>query len=113
MKLKITVLPGDGIGVEVTREAVACLETIAKKFGHEFEFSEHLIGGAALDKTGAPLPDATLEPAWRATPCCSARWARLNTTTTRRSSSPKPACSASARDLESSPIFARRSCTGR
>src|SRR6266540_3859032 len=61
MKAKITVLPGDGIGVEVTREAVACLETIAKKFGHEFEFSEHLIGGAALDKTGAPLPDATLQ----------------------------------------------------
>jgi 3-isopropylmalate dehydrogenase len=61
MKSKITVLPGDGIGVEVTREAVACLEAIAKKFGHEFEFSEQLIGGAALDKTGAPLPDATLQ----------------------------------------------------
>src|SRR5215475_4454509 len=60
-QFKITVLPGDGIGVEVTREAVACLETIARKFGHEFEFSEHLIGGAALDKTGVPLPDATLQ----------------------------------------------------
>ncbi len=61
MKSRITVLPGDGIGVEVTREAVACLETIAKKFGHEFEFNEQLIGGAALDKTGVPLPDATLQ----------------------------------------------------
>lgn len=61
MKSKITVLPGDGIGVEVTREAVACLETIAKKFGHEFEFSEQLIGGVALDKTGVPLPDETLK----------------------------------------------------
>lgn len=61
MRFKITVLPGDGIGVEVTREAVGCLETIAKKFGHEFVFSEHMIGGAALDKTGAPLPDATLQ----------------------------------------------------
>src|SRR5215813_13935297 len=60
-QFKITVLPGDGIGVEVTREAVACLETIAKKFGHEFEFNERLIGGVALDKTGAPLPDATLQ----------------------------------------------------
>ena len=60
MKAKITVLPGDGIGVEVTREAVACLKAIAKKFGHEFEFNEQLIGGAALDKTGAPLPDDTL-----------------------------------------------------
>jgi 3-isopropylmalate dehydrogenase len=61
MRFKITVLPGDGIGVEVTREAVACLETVAKKFGHEFEFSEQLIGGVALDKTGIPLPDATLQ----------------------------------------------------
>ncbi len=61
MKAKITVLPGDGIGVDVTREAVACLETIANKFGHEFEFSEQLIGGVALDKTGVPLPDETLK----------------------------------------------------
>src|SRR5215475_2598422 len=59
-QLKITLLPGDGIGVEVTREAVACLQTIAKKFGHEFEFNEQLIGGVALDKTGVPLPDATM-----------------------------------------------------
>ncbi len=58
---KITVLPGDGIGVDVTREAVACLETIAKKFGHEFEFSERSIGGVALDKLGVPLPDETLK----------------------------------------------------
>lgn len=61
MNFKITVLPGDGIGVEVTQEAVACLEIIAKKFGHEFEFSEQLIGGVALDKTGVPLPDETLK----------------------------------------------------
>jgi 3-isopropylmalate dehydrogenase len=59
-KFKITVLPGDGIGVDVTREAVACLETIAKKFNHEFEFDEQLIGGVALDKSGIPLPDETL-----------------------------------------------------
>ncbi len=61
MRFKITVLPGDGIGVEVTREAVASLETIARKYGHEFEFNEQMIGGAALDKTGSPLPDATLQ----------------------------------------------------
>jgi 3-isopropylmalate dehydrogenase len=61
MNFKITVLPGDGIGVEVTREAIACLEIIAKKFGHEFEFNEQLIGGVALDKTGVPLPDETLK----------------------------------------------------
>ena len=61
MKAKITTLPGDGIGVEVTREAVACLETIGKVFGHEFEFTTHLIGGAALDAKGVPLPDETLQ----------------------------------------------------
>lgn len=60
---KITVLPGDGIGVDVTREAVACLETIGRKFGHEFAFATHLMGGAALDKTGVPLPDETLRAA--------------------------------------------------
>ncbi|MBO0721369.1 MAG: 3-isopropylmalate dehydrogenase, partial [Blastocatellia bacterium] len=61
MKARITVLPGDGIGVEVTREAVACLETIAAKFGHEFVFTEQPIGGVALDKFGVPLPDETLK----------------------------------------------------
>ncbi|HZS05778.1 MAG TPA: 3-isopropylmalate dehydrogenase [Blastocatellia bacterium] len=60
MQAKITVLPGDGIGVEVTREAVACLETVGKVFGHEFAFETRLMGGAALDKFGVPLPDETL-----------------------------------------------------
>lgn len=60
MRAKITVLPGDGIGVEVTREAVACLETIARRFGHEFHFEERLIGGLAVDQTGSPLPEETL-----------------------------------------------------
>jgi len=61
MKAKITVLPGDGIGVEVTREAVACLETVGEKFGHQFEFETRLMGGAALDAWGVPLPAETLE----------------------------------------------------
>ncbi|MDX2030005.1 MAG: 3-isopropylmalate dehydrogenase [Blastocatellia bacterium] len=63
MNYKITVLPGDGIGVDVTHEAVACLEAIGRKFGHEFAFETHLMGGAALDKTGVPLPDETLKAA--------------------------------------------------
>jgi 3-isopropylmalate dehydrogenase len=61
MKVKITVLPGDGIGVEVTREAVRCLETIATKFSHQFQFETKPIGGAALDACGVPLPDDTLQ----------------------------------------------------
>jgi 3-isopropylmalate dehydrogenase len=61
MNFKITVLPGDGIGVEVTREAVEVLNTVAQTFGHEFEFQTKLIGGAALDATGVPYPDETRE----------------------------------------------------
>ncbi|MBX3278415.1 MAG: 3-isopropylmalate dehydrogenase [Acidobacteria bacterium] len=61
MEFKITVLPGDGIGVEVTREAVAALEAVGTHFGHEFSFTEQLIGGAALDALGAPLPEETLK----------------------------------------------------
>jgi 3-isopropylmalate dehydrogenase len=59
MKAKIVVLGGDGIGPEVTREGVRALLAIGKRFGHEFQTEEHLIGGAAIDATGAPLPDAT------------------------------------------------------
>ncbi len=60
MNLKILLLPGDGVGVEVTRAAVQVLETVAKKFGHTLELSEALIGGVAIHKTGNPLPDDTL-----------------------------------------------------
>jgi 3-isopropylmalate dehydrogenase len=61
MDARITVLPGDGVGPEVTAEAVACLSTVAERFGHHFEFREALIGGAAVDATGDPLPQATLD----------------------------------------------------
>ena len=60
MKAKIVVLPGDGIGPEITAVAQKVLEKIASKFGHEFEFEAHLIGGAAIDETGTPLPEPTL-----------------------------------------------------
>jgi 3-isopropylmalate dehydrogenase len=63
MNLKILILPGDGIGAEVTRAAVQVLETIAKKFGHTLELSEGLIGGAAIHKTGSALPDDSLNKA--------------------------------------------------
>lgn len=60
MKAKIAVLPGDGIGPEVTNKAVQVLEKVAGKFGHELTFDEALMGGVAIDKTGNPLPDETL-----------------------------------------------------
>jgi 3-isopropylmalate dehydrogenase len=61
MRLKITVLPGDGIGPEVTAEAVRVLRTVADIYGHNFEFDEKLIGGAGITQAGAPLPTATLD----------------------------------------------------
>jgi 3-isopropylmalate dehydrogenase len=66
MRAKIAVLPGDGIGPEVTREGIRVLERVAQVFGHQFEFEEHLIGGCAIDATGNPLPDATLVACQRA-----------------------------------------------
>lgn len=61
MHARITVLPGDGIGPEVTREAVLSLQLIAATFGHSFIFEEQLLGGCAIDAMGDPLPPSTLE----------------------------------------------------
>jgi len=61
MKATIVTLPGDGIGPEVAEEARLVLARVAEAYGHDFEFEEKLIGGAAIDATGHPLPPATLE----------------------------------------------------
>jgi 3-isopropylmalate dehydrogenase len=63
MRLKIAVLAGDGIGLEVTREATNILRAVAELGGHEFVFVEGLIGGIAITETGSPLPTATLDAA--------------------------------------------------
>ena len=61
MDALITVLPGDGIGPEVSSAASAVLQQVASKHGHQFRIEEKLIGGAAIDATGSPLPDDTIE----------------------------------------------------
>ena len=61
MKLNIGLLKGDGIGPEIVDSAVRVLEKIADKFGHKFCFTPYLIGGAAIDATGAPLPEETVK----------------------------------------------------
>jgi len=63
MKLKILVTAGDGIGPEVTNEAVAILKEAAALGGHEFTFTEKRIGGVAIVKDGTPLPADTIEAA--------------------------------------------------
>ncbi|MBB6092061.1 3-isopropylmalate dehydrogenase [Povalibacter uvarum] len=60
MHAKIVVLAGDGIGPEVTHEGVRVLEAVASRFGHDFKFEAHLIGGAAIDATQSALPASTL-----------------------------------------------------
>ena len=60
MRAKIVLLPGDGIGPEVVAEGVRVLEVVADRWGHTFDIASALIGGAAIDATGNPLPDATI-----------------------------------------------------
>ncbi|HHW44480.1 MAG TPA: 3-isopropylmalate dehydrogenase [Desulfotomaculum sp.] len=60
MRYKIAVLPGDGIGPEVTAQATRVLAAAGRRFGYDFSFQEGLIGGAAYDATGHPLPEDTL-----------------------------------------------------
>ena len=61
--MKITLLPGDGIGVEIVDAAVEVLDAAAKKFGMTIEYDKQLPGGAAIDATGVPLPEATIASA--------------------------------------------------
>ncbi|MCD0488401.1 3-isopropylmalate dehydrogenase [Pedobacter sp. MC2016-14] len=63
MNKNILVIPGDGIGPEVTAWGKAVLAQIATNFGHEFTFDEALMGHAAIEATGSPLPDETLDKA--------------------------------------------------
>ncbi|TCP28924.1 3-isopropylmalate dehydrogenase [Scopulibacillus darangshiensis] len=61
MVKRIAVLPGDGIGREVMDGAVRVLKAVSDCFGHDFKYTEGLIGGAAIDAAGTPLPKATLD----------------------------------------------------
>lgn len=60
LRKTIAVLPGDGIGPEVTNAAISVLQDCGSAFGHIFEFREFLFGGAAIDRCGEPLPAETL-----------------------------------------------------
>ncbi|HEY2727902.1 MAG TPA: isocitrate/isopropylmalate family dehydrogenase, partial [Parafilimonas sp.] len=61
MNKNITVIEGDGIGPEVTRQSVKVLNSIAAQFNHYFNYTYKLMGAVAIDKTGNPLPDETIE----------------------------------------------------
>lgn len=63
MKLNIAVIPGDGIGPEVVREAQKVLDTVGEKYGHEMHYTRVLMGGASIDVHGVPLTDEAIETA--------------------------------------------------
>ncbi|SNR84484.1 3-isopropylmalate dehydrogenase [Desulfurobacterium atlanticum] len=60
-RIKVAVLPGDGIGPEIVRQAIKVMDAAAERFGLEITYKEALIGGAAIDETGVPFPDETKE----------------------------------------------------
>lgn len=61
MRANLVLLPGDGIGPEIVEQAERVLVAIAEKFGHQFNIERHLIGGIAIDETGDPLPQNTID----------------------------------------------------
>ena len=66
MKLKIAVLPGDGIGPEIMKQGVAVMDAIAEKYNHEFCYEEAICGAHAIDEVGDPYPEATHDICMRA-----------------------------------------------
>ena len=63
MNYNIAVIPGDGIGPEIVREATKVLDAVGKKYGHTFQYTEVLMGGASIDATGVPLTEEAIETA--------------------------------------------------
>ena len=63
MNYKVTVIPGDGIGPEIVREARKVLDQVGKVFGHSFDYTEILMGGCSIDAYGVPLTEEALETA--------------------------------------------------
>ena len=66
MKLRIAILPGDGIGPEIMKQGVAVMDAIAAKCGHDFVYEEALVGACAIEAVGDPYPEATHDACMRA-----------------------------------------------
>ena len=63
MNIRLALIPGDGIGPDIVSEAVRVLDRVAEKYGHSVRYERLTAGGAAIDETGAPLPEKTLRTA--------------------------------------------------
>ena len=115
MKKTIVLLPGDGIGPEVTRAGAGILEDTAREFGHQFDLLEYPVGGKAIDAAGAPLPAETLDACRNADAVLlgavgGPRWDARPIGQRPESGTSAPACSNSASRWVSTSIFARCAC---
>ena len=63
MNFQIALIPGDGIGPEIVAEAKKVLDAVCRKYGHDFQYKELLLGGASIDVHGVPLTEETIEGA--------------------------------------------------
>ncbi len=106
MHLKILVTAGDGIGPEVTNEAVAVLKEVAAIGGHTFEFDAKRIGGVAIVQDGTPLPADTLAAALDSDAVLLGAVGGNEFNSLPPTSAPKPACCKFARALAASPTCA-------
>jgi len=109
MKLKILVTAGDGIGPEVTNEAVGVLREVADLGGHTLEIDSRRIGGVAIVNVGTPLPLIPLTLLSPATRSFSAQSAAMNSIPFPRTDVPKPACCSFEPRSADLPTCARRS----
>lgn len=89
---RITLLPGDGIGPEITAVARQLLDAVSRRHGFSLHYDEQPMGGCAIDATGEPLPASTLEACRNADAVLLAAIGSPNTTACRGRSGPKPAC---------------------
>jgi Isocitrate/isopropylmalate dehydrogenase len=111
MGKKVLVLPGDGIGPEIVTEARKVLDVVNARFDLGLEISEALVGGAAIDATGVPLPDETLAAANRPMRFCWVPWVVRNGIPTPTSPSVrKRVCWVSAPSCSCSATCVRQSC---
>ena len=111
MEYKIAVIPGDGIGVDVIREAVRSLDKIGEVYGHQFHKVERLVGGCCIDAYGVPIQPETLELCRDATPFCLVRPAGPSGIICPAPSARKAAWPPCAAALTCSATCARPSCT--
>ena len=111
MQKTICLLPGDGIGPEIVAEAVKVLRAVEKKFGHSFTMTEALLGGAAIDAVGVPLPDATVEACKAADAVFLGAVGGPKWDTIDPAIRPERACSASVRPSACSPTCVPRPCS--